>query len=78
MMGIILNFLINSVVGTIFLVIFCGSCIIGVICGLVLGIKFHFKPPVDSKEELQNKRDDEEQKGGAVDECNTAVSRKNY
>lgn len=50
MMGIILNFLINSVMGTIFLVIFCGSCIIGVICGLVLGIKFHFKPPVDSKQ----------------------------
>lgn len=75
MMGIILNFLINSVVGTIFLVIFCGSCIIGVICGLVLGIKFYFKPPIDSKKELQNKTDDEEQKGGVGDECNARISK---
>jgi hypothetical protein len=77
MMGIILNFLINSVIGTIFLVIFCASCIIGVIGGLVLGVKFYFKPPVDSKQELENKIDDEEQKGGVGDECNTRISKQN-
>ncbi len=78
MVGIILNFLFNSIVGTIFLVIFCGSCIIGIVSGLVMGIRFYFKSPIDSKQKLENKTDDEEQKGGVGDECNATVSRKNY
>ncbi|WP_342256693.1 hypothetical protein [Spiroplasma endosymbiont of Poecilobothrus nobilitatus] len=43
-----------------------------------MGIRFYFKSPIDSKQKLENKTDDEEQKGGVGDECNATVSRKNY